>query len=186
MKKLLIMLMVVCLGGLSLGATFTQSNLNDEQVALLEKQAAELKLKEFKTPTVQAREISEWVELGTQLGKGLSGCAKELGVAANDFVQTPVGIMTASVIVWHFIGEDLMHVAGSLLFFLIAVPTWIYFFRKTCVIKSVSLGDEKTWMGLRSKKVVYYGGGEVDGTRGLMAIAALFIMAITCLMAFTV
>ncbi len=57
--------------------------------------------------------VSKWVTVGTDLGKGLAGAAKELGVTANEFIKTPVGKLTAALIVWHFMGGTLIHIFGA-------------------------------------------------------------------------
>ena len=35
--------------------------------------------------------VEKWVKIGSNIGQGLAGAAKEVGVAVNDFSQTPVG-----------------------------------------------------------------------------------------------
>jgi hypothetical protein len=66
-----------------------------------------------------ADEAEKWVNIGSHLGKGLAATAKELGVAVNDFVQTPVGQVASALIIWKLIGREMMHVLGSgiILFF---------------------------------------------------------------------
>lgn len=75
---------------------------------------------EGKLPTMDAPEkVEKWVNIGTSIGKGLAGAAKEVGVAANEFAKTPVGEMTMFLILWHFLSGPIIHVAGGLLVWLI-------------------------------------------------------------------
>lgn len=83
-----------------------------EMIAQIEQKTKDL-------PTVAAAEtadkVEKWVNIGSQIGKGLAGAAKELGVAANDFAKTPVGILATWLIIYHFIGNAFIHVIGGLL-----------------------------------------------------------------------
>jgi hypothetical protein len=75
------------------------------------------------TDTTSAEKLNEWVDLGTKIGKGLAGAAKETGVAVNDFALSPVGRLTTILIVWHFIGNSLLHVFGATVLLGIGLPT---------------------------------------------------------------
>ena len=57
-----------------------------------------------KTPAPE--KVDQLVGIGKQLAMGLGAAAKELGIAANDFAKTPVGIFTAVMIGWHYMGES--------------------------------------------------------------------------------
>ena len=59
--------------------------------------------------------LNEWVDLGKNIGLAFNGAAKELGIAVNDFVNTPVGMITMILIIWHFIGGMILHFVGSIL-----------------------------------------------------------------------
>lgn len=65
--------------------------------------------------------IDKWVTIGTNIGKGMSGAAKELGIAANEFIQTPVGKLTAGLIVWKVMGDDIRSFFGSFVFLFIGI-----------------------------------------------------------------
>lgn len=45
---------------------------------------------------------------GVELGKGLGSAAKEIGLAANEFANSRVGMVATFVIVWHFFGRSVM------------------------------------------------------------------------------
>lgn len=59
--------------------------------------------------------LNEWVDLGKNIGLAFNGAAKELGIAVNDFVNTPVGMITMILIIWHFMGGMILHFVGSIL-----------------------------------------------------------------------
>ena len=65
--------------------------------------------------------VEKWVKIGSNIGQGLAGAAKEVGVAVNDFAKTPVGQMTMVLIVWHMIGAQLIHVFGGILIWIVGI-----------------------------------------------------------------
>ncbi len=65
--------------------------------------------------------VEKWVKIGSNIGQGLAGAAKEVGVAVNDFAKTPVGQMTMALIVWHMIGGQLIHVFGGILIWIVGI-----------------------------------------------------------------
>ena len=86
--------------------------------------------------------VKNWAGIGTEIGKMIGSAAREIGVAANDFVKTPVGMMTATLIVWHFIGKAVV----SIIFGLIILLGGTLVIRKlvnTYYIKSIEYDDER-------------------------------------------
>lgn len=73
------------------------------------------------------QKVSEWVDVGTKIGQGLGGAAKELGVAVNDFVKTPVGMAVMSVFIWKFMGAVIMHAVGAFMVIVVGFTTLYYF-----------------------------------------------------------
>ena len=65
--------------------------------------------------------VEKWVKIGSNIGQGLAGAAKEVGVAVNDFAKTPVGQMAMVLIVWHMIGAQLIHVFGGILIWIVGI-----------------------------------------------------------------
>lgn len=76
-------------------------------------------------------QVEKWVDIGTKIGKGLAGAAKELGVAANDFAKTPVGILTMSLIVWNSMGSMLLHFIGGIFIWLIGFLILFWLIRRS-------------------------------------------------------
>lgn len=83
-------------------------NITDKVVAT---QTAQIAATDLSNPA----KLNEWVDLGKNIGLAFGGAAHELGIAANDFVKTPVGLLTIGLIVWHFMGSMLLHFFGSIL-----------------------------------------------------------------------
>lgn len=74
-------------------------------IADLAKKKADLA--EAKIIVSPAEEVDKWVDLLARLGKGLAAMAGGAGVAVNEFVKTPVGIMAAGVLLWKLVGTSM-------------------------------------------------------------------------------
>ena len=78
--------------------------------------------KDSSVPVALAEDrVEKWVKIGSNIGQGLAGAAKEVGVAVNDFSQTPVGQLTMLLIVWHMIGAQLIHVFGGIMIWIVGI-----------------------------------------------------------------
>lgn len=128
------------------------SNLTERQAAELQAQAAKLAEENTQStnPVTAIQQVDQWVTVGASIGKGIAGTAKELGVVANEFIQTPVGKLTAYLIIWKVAGHDLvrltLHVVGGVSFFTVMFTFWIWFFRRMCfnvTITETISSDEK-------------------------------------------
>lgn len=98
--KYFIVLVMMFVTSLAFSESFTvqvEGKLTDEQraaVALVAQQKAAEPVSA--APTVS--KVKEWVDIGGAIGAGLASSAKELGIAANTFAQTPVGKFTVVMI----------------------------------------------------------------------------------------
>lgn len=71
-------------------------------------------------PDIETVEKAErWVNIGSSIGKGLASSAHELGVATNKFAESSVGKLTMFLIIFHIIGDTIIHVLGGLFFIII-------------------------------------------------------------------
>jgi hypothetical protein len=58
------------------------------------------------------------VSVGRMLGAGIVATAREVGVAVNDFAKSDVGRIVTAVLVWKYIGHDILGVVfGSIVLF---------------------------------------------------------------------
>lgn len=111
------------------------SKLTSEQKAKLQLEAAQMENAESTTTVSTAK---QWVDIGTAIGSGLASTAKELGVAANDFANTPVGKISMLLIVWHFFGSEAVHILFGAFWLLIMLPTWLWVYRRTWFITTIT------------------------------------------------
>jgi hypothetical protein len=119
-----IFLVFFCVFSVPVMAQLSTSGLTEEQVADMAALIAAKKAENVKkggTEIVEAAKDPErmkrYAEVGEAIAKSLGAAAKEMGVAVNDFMSTPAGTLTVLLIVYHFIGSDLiaLFVAGSLI-----------------------------------------------------------------------
>lgn len=96
--------------------------------------------------------VREWGSLGKEFSTAVVETAKELGVAANEFLYTPVGIMIAFYFMWDMIGGIIIGI--PLLIFI----WWLYFkLGRYCSVNSISREYEYIpylWGALKLKRKV--------------------------------
>jgi len=97
------------------------NGLDEKQIAELNLQIANMKAA---TPTNHAESVSEWVSIGKDMGTGLAATAKELGITANELADTPVGMIAIVVIVWNYLGNDLVGFVFGFLWFATTIPQY--------------------------------------------------------------
>lgn len=127
MNKFIAIIMAVMIMIPSVGFAQTQVDLSD----LSEKDRAEILLEiavKKESPAHTLDKVAEYAQVGEQYGKAIAATAKELGIAANDFLNTPAGLLTAGLIVWKIAGDDLLGVVGGLLWFSTMIPLWVVVF----------------------------------------------------------
>lgn len=101
--------------------------------------------------------INQWVEVGANVGKGLAGAAKELGVEVNNFATTPVGQLTIWLIVWHMMGNVILHFIGGFIVWIVGF-VGIWFIRNKILDKTESLsGEARGFLGFMVIAVVIAG-----------------------------
>ena len=93
-----------------------------EKAEVIKMVADKASSKDSSVPVALAEDrVEKWVKIGSNIGQGLAGAAKEVGVAVNDFSQTPVGQLTMLLIVWHMIGAQLIHVFGGIMIWIVGI-----------------------------------------------------------------
>lgn len=84
-------------------------------------------LRYIESPTSEAaRRAQDWIDVGAGIGESLAATAGKLGVEVNKFATTPVGKLAMVLIVWHYMGDDIMGIVSGLLWFAIFLPGWLY------------------------------------------------------------
>jgi hypothetical protein len=92
------------------------SSLTDAQIAQLKADAAAIQATNLTTPALEITDsilddperITKYAEMGEAIAKGLGAAAKELGMAADDFLGTNAGMLVAILIVYNFIGAQMI------------------------------------------------------------------------------
>lgn len=129
MKILSGFILLFCLTFSSIG--FAQSYYSKMCKGLTDLQCSELIVQAEKMKNVDyASEANKWIETGSKIGLGITGAAKEIGVATNELVQTPIGKLTAGVLVYKFIGRDLVKTFLGTFFFIFGSIGLAYFFKR--------------------------------------------------------
>ncbi len=66
----------------------------------------------------------------------IGSAAKEIGVATNEFIKTPVGKLAIGLIVWHMFGSMIIHIFGAIAIVLVGsifLRIYINLCRKTTI-----------------------------------------------------
>jgi hypothetical protein len=118
-----------CVLALSFG-TYAQSisveNLTKKQIAELNQHVAEMKKDPSNVSEKVRSEVEAWTDLGQNIGRATVGAAKEVGMAANEFATTPLGVVTTSIVVYKLIGKDIVNffVGASMIFVGTLIGLW--------------------------------------------------------------
>lgn len=96
------------------------SQLTPAQVAEIQAKVAEMNPSTaVKISSELRQETSKWAEMGAGVATAMVAASKELGMAANDFVSTPLGKGVAIIIAYKVVGRDVLGV-------LIGVPVLVF------------------------------------------------------------
>lgn len=183
MKRFIIIVLVLlscfiaieAIAGISAGNLTEFNDLTDSQKAQVVSQIAALK--EQSTP--KPSDVNEWVNIGMSIGKGIAATAAELGVSVDKFIGTTTGKIAMALIVWHVVGNDIMHMAAGFIFFITFIPIWFYMNRRYCVIKSITKSEGK------GKVVEYYtDDDDIGETRGGLLVVLLVIVIANAIILF--
>lgn len=124
MFKILIAFVFMMFSQFSFANTVDINQMSPEQRAALI-----IQLTAAQTPAVEQR-VDQWVDIGTKIARGIGAGARELGVAVNEFSDTPVGKMTAVLLVWHILGEQIVDVFTGIFVWIIGISAIRYYTRK--------------------------------------------------------
>lgn len=158
MKRFIIMMVMMLSVSVANAGGDTYINttrLSETQKAELAVQVAKIKEANRITPVATVEEVKKYSELVTAIGSGVKDTAVQLGVAANDFVKTPVGMMTAGLIAWNYVGKTILGVIIGSIWFIIMLPLWIYFYRRMVIINSIQYFDKGAREDGKRKVVTY-------------------------------
>jgi hypothetical protein len=162
--------LVLAIALVTVGQVLDTRNLSPTQQAELQMKYAELVEKGNSTENIE--KVKEWSELGQSVGVALVATAKELGIAVDDFSKTGIGKVTIAVIVWKIMGKEVVRTVISIIYLITGVWLWNHYFRKLCVIKSVTYEN-----GKKSRVEHFNPSDSMDGFRFIMLIVLVLILA---------
>ncbi len=152
------------------------SKLSEAQKAEIIKQIAN-QAAESKVSVPSEEKVEKWVKIGSQVGQGLAGAAKEVGIAVNDFAKTPVGQLTMMLIVWHMIGGVLVHIFGGILIMVIGLWFIYFMFKRAYPDRIVYSKEHKNIFGNFAVESVQRTPVQDDNAAGWLFAAAIVILA---------
>ena len=121
--------------------------------------------------------VEKWVRIGTNIGQGLAGAAKEVGIAVNDFSKTPVGQLTMVLIVWHMIGAQMIHVLGGILIWIIGFIAIRYVMKRAYPDKVTYSTTQKNIFGNFSIEKIEKAVMQDDNAAGWLFAHAIVLVA---------
>lgn len=121
MNKLFVILSLCAGMSVAAAETVDISKLTPSQRQVIEQQVEQLQPVSSQEMVKSAREeLTAWGELGANMGKATVAAAKEVGMAAGEFAQTPLGQITTAIVVYKIIGRDVIRlIIGTVLFFIV-------------------------------------------------------------------
>lgn len=133
-----------------------------------------------------AQKLDEYAGLAKSISTGLADTAKNLGIAVNDFANSPVGRITEWVIIYKVIGNQFVHYFFGVLWFLVTGGAWWIIFRKTCLGHYAFTYDKDTGKRITKNWIdADDGNGSAIGMRWAMAAFSVVIVLIGCVITFT-
>lgn len=162
------------------------SNLSaKEQQRILDETNVSGKTSEALQTSATAREeLSKWGQLGANVGQAMVQAAKQIGVAAADFANTPLGKVVVAVIVYKIIGASILQSAVFLLAGSIFMVAGLWSWATIAVKEGVEYEYvPKLWGLYQSKRVksfAKHNGDLVAGKAifgGFLLVVSLFFLA---------
>lgn len=127
---------------------------------------------------VTADDADKWLNIGERVGKMIGSAAREVGVAANEFVSTPVGMVAVAVIVWNYIGNDIAHLIGSFVLLVVGLLTAAVLCYKQTTTRITYHETKRTWWGapvVVSKERSAWTNGQVESVVIVLGITAVAV-----------
>jgi hypothetical protein len=105
-------------------------------------------------PSMEAKDIRKWQELGDAFATTIAAICKTLRVEVNEFLKSDVGKITAAVIIYKMVGKDIIRIFiyGFSLCILTALAI---LFTKIAIIRKPLLDDKKQPILDDKKQLIY-------------------------------
>lgn len=118
--------------------------------------------------------IDKWIDVGTRIGQMMGGAAKEVGIAVNEFVKTPVGKWTMALIIWNYMGTMIVHVFGGVVVLVFGTLALRYFMARLNPVEYTYDHERTNWLG--RSRVIKVERNRMDGETIAWFIACQFIV----------
>ena len=129
----------------------------------------------------EAEEVSEWSQAARGFAEAIGVAAKGLGIAVNDFMKSPAGVLLALILLLNYAGGVIIGVP----FVMFTILVFAYMFRRA-TIDSISYENVPMFWGMitvRRRTVVKMTGinGDSAGVLAVTEVALLLLDLIVCL-----
>ncbi len=129
----------------------------------------------------EAEEVSEWSQAARGFAEAIGVAAKGLGIAVNDFMKSPAGVLLALILLLNYAGGVVIGVP----FVVFSILVFAYMFRRA-TIDSISYENVPMFWGMitvRRRTVVKMTGinGDTGGVLAVTGVALLLLDLIVCL-----
>lgn len=186
-KRIVLALVVAVLLGMLANTAFAGacdqlqvSGMTDSQIIDLKKKCVDMS-GTAASAAVTADNMAEYAELGKKYGIALSEVAKSIGTTVNELAQTPVGKFMLVMVAYQVLGNDLLGIVGSFLWFGIMIPLWVYMFHRM-VLSTRSVRETFTTDGKLSKREIHP--VNWSDAPGVIAVVMMFVMLFICVSGF--
>lgn len=181
-KFIMAIMFVLFTANIAVAATCDQlevPGMTDSQLIDLKKKCVDMS--GTGSATVSADNMAEYAELGKKYGIALSEVAKSIGTTVNELAQTPVGKFMLVMVAYQVLGNDLLGIVGSFLWFGIMIPLWVYMFHRM-VLSTRSVRDSFDNNGKLTGRVI----NPVNWNEapGVIAVVMMFVMLFICVSGF--
>lgn len=144
MKKILVASIAVCaLAFASFASAGENCNIDpDWKQSKIDRVLAECK---SNSPEQVAKDFSAYTEIANGVAEAIGTAAREIGVAANEFIKTDAGKLTVALVVWHVAGDDIKGVIFGIPMAIFAV--WFFIFMQSRIRQTGEYEEAKGWFG---------------------------------------
>lgn len=132
-----------------------------------------------------AEDIGKYADIGQSVAKALGAAMKELNVEANNFLTTPVGMITTGLIVYKVLGNDVLTQIHDIIQSFVFTTIWLgYLFWYIRNNRDVRIKYSTTKFNWLNNPVIeeYYKEGLSDDRSWAIVLISLFCLAITIIL----
>ena len=174
--RYLITLLLACMSF----TAFSMEDVNVKDMSPAQRAALQEQLNDANKPTevVVREEAEKWSQIGINIGHAMVGTAKELGMAAAEFAQTPLGKTVIAIVLIKMFGNTIGILLAALVMFTIGLGAFWFIQRRVILIPKYEV-KPFLWGFWNRKIVLSYEESSGDNTGYHMAsIVALGIAII--------